>query len=94
MPLWELLQQLYSNEIIGLIGGGIFFGSWVLQAWETRQAGKPVVSPYFFLLRAIASLLMAFEAIRVGSFSIFIVMAATLVLILYNLRLSLKERSR
>jgi len=61
-------------------GGNIF---WFL--WETKVAGKPVVSARFFALRSAASLLMAIEGLRAGSLSIFLVMAATLVLMLYNL---------
>lgn len=85
MTLAELLPPGLAAELVGMIGGAIFFGSWMLQAWETRRAGKPVVSARFFALRSLASALMAAEALRVGSLSIFAVMAATLVLMLYNL---------
>jgi len=85
MSLFEWLPQIFQNELVGIIGGAIFFGSWMLQAWETRAAGKPVVSARFFALRSAASLLMAIEGLRAGSLSIFLVMAATLVLMLYNL---------
>ncbi len=92
MNIWAWFQQLSISEAIGLIGGGIFFCSWVLQAWESRKAGKPTVSTLFFILRSTASLLMAFEALRVGSVSIFIVMIATLILMLYNVKVSLAEK--
>lgn len=85
MSFTEILPAGFQEEIVGLIGGVIFFGSWMLQAWETRVAGKPIVSARFFALRSLASALMAVESLRVGSFSIFAVMAATLVLMLYNL---------
>ncbi|WP_085905281.1 lipid-A-disaccharide synthase N-terminal domain-containing protein [Kiloniella majae] len=92
MNIWTWFQQLTIGEAIGLIGGGIFFCSWILQAWESRKAGKPTVSKLFFILRSAASLLMAFEAFRVGSVSIFIVMIATLILMLYNVTISLEEK--
>lgn len=75
-----------------MIGGIIFFGSWVLQALETRRVGYPVVSAKFFALRALASLLLAIEGLRIGSYSVFAVMAATLLLMLYNLVSALRHQ--
>lgn len=94
MTLSELLPPGLAEELVGIVGGVIFFGSWMLQAWETRRAGRPVVSARFFALRSLASALMAAEALRVGSLSIFAVMAATLVLMIYNLWSAIRvERS-
>jgi lipid-A-disaccharide synthase-like uncharacterized protein len=87
----QLFQIDWQQEAIGLIGGVLFFGSWLLQAWESRRAGASVVSTRFFVIRSLASALLAFEGLRTGSFSVFAVMAATLILMLYNLRLSLKN---
>jgi lipid-A-disaccharide synthase-like uncharacterized protein len=92
-PIAELFQINWSQEAIGLIGGVLFFGSWMLQAWESRRAGRSIVSPRFFVIRALASALLTFEGIRTGSFSVFAVMAATLILMLYNLHLSLKNKN-
>ncbi|WP_375172605.1 lipid-A-disaccharide synthase N-terminal domain-containing protein [Pseudooceanicola sp.] len=89
--LIQLFQIDWRQEVIGLTGGALFFGSWVLQAWESRRAGTSVVSPRFFVIRALASALLALEGIRSGSFSIFAVMSATLLLMLYNLHLSRKK---
>ncbi|WP_136637362.1 lipid-A-disaccharide synthase N-terminal domain-containing protein [Pseudooceanicola onchidii] len=87
----QLFQIDWRAEAVGLIGGVLFFGSWLLQAWESRRAGKSVVSTRFFVIRSLASALLAIEGLRTGSFSVFAVMAATLILMLYNLRLSLKN---
>ena len=93
MPgLFETLSFDLKEEIIGLMGGAIFLGSWVLQAWESRQRGAPVVSLKFFALRSLASALLTFEGIRAGSLSVTLVMAATLVLMLYNAALILSDR--
>ncbi|MCG3268810.1 hypothetical protein [Yoonia sp. I 8.24] len=89
----DILSTLSANlgdEVIGLIGGALFFGSWMLQAYESRQMGRPTVSPRFFAIRAAASALLAVEGIRAESFSVFAVMAATGLLMLYNLYLALK----
>lgn len=80
-----------KDEVIGLVGGAIFLGSWMLQAWESRQAGAPVVSLRFFLLRALASGLLTFESIRAGSVSVTLVMTATMVLMLYNAYLIVRK---
>ncbi|SMR82085.1 Uncharacterized N-terminal domain of lipid-A-disaccharide synthase [Aliiroseovarius halocynthiae] len=79
------IDSFSAGEIIGLIGGAVFFGSWVLQAWQSRQAEQAVVSKSFFALRALASGLLTFEGIRIGSLSITLVMGATLLLMLYNI---------
>lgn len=89
--LSELFQIDWRQEAVGLFGGVLFFGSWLLQAWESRRAGRSVVSTRFFVIRALASALLALEGLRTGSFSVFAVMAATFLLMLYNLRLSLKN---
>lgn len=73
-----------AQEILGFIGGALFLGSWMLQAWESRRAGHPVVSMQFFLIRALACILLAYEGFRAGSLSVFTVMLATMVLMLYN----------
>jgi lipid-A-disaccharide synthase-like uncharacterized protein len=91
--LSELFQIDWRQEAVGLFGGVLFFGSWLLQAWESRRAGRSVVSTRFFVIRALASALLALEGLRTGSFSVFAVMAATLLLMLYNLRLSLKNNA-
>lgn len=83
----EMIGRLFGNlgaEIVGLIGGAIFLGSWVMQAWESRRNGAPVVSRNFFLLRALACVLLAYEGLRAGSLSVVVVMVGTMVLMLYN----------
>ena len=72
-------------ELVGIIGGFLFFVSWVYQAWETHKFGKAVVSRNFFLIRLIASALLLYEAIRVESIGLILTMGATLLLILYNI---------
>lgn len=81
------------EETVGLIGGALFFGSWILQAAESRRLGRPVVSVRFFSIRAAASLLLAVEGLRSGSLSVFAVMAATGLLMLYNIALALRGKT-
>ncbi len=93
----ELLQSLQDHlakEVVGLIGGIIFFGSWLWQAWQSREAGRPVVTQSFFAMRATASALLAVEGIRTRSLSITFVMVATLLLMLYNIYLLRKRAGR
>lgn len=92
--LLQILQDQLAKEAVGLIGGAIFFGSWLWQAWQSRQAGTPVVTQSFFALRAIASALLTVEGIRTQSLSITLVMSATLVLMLYNIYLVRKRAPR
>lgn len=90
----EFFHSIYAQimkESLGMTGGLIFFCSWVLQAWESRRAGTSIVSVRFFVLRSIASALLTLEGIRSGSLSVTLVMAATLILMLYNILLQLKQ---
>lgn len=92
--LQDALPSLFESiqdETVGLIGGTLFFGSWMLQAYESRKQGKPVVSARFFMIRASASVLLAFEGYRTGSLSVFLVMAATGLLMFYNLYLAVSN---
>lgn len=81
------------EESVGMFGGVLFFGSWILQALESRKAGCPIVSARFFAIRAAASALLAFEGLRTGSISLFTVMIATGLLMVYNLWLASKKDS-
>ncbi|MCP4402232.1 MAG: hypothetical protein GY801_33630 [bacterium] len=87
------MQNVPFEEILGMIGGGLFFTSWLLQAWETKKAGESVVSFNFFLLRFIASSLLLLEAIRVRSVSLIFVMGGTILLIVYNMYM-IKRKQR
>ena len=73
------------EEIAGILGGILFFVSWIYQAWETHKAGKAVVSSKFFLIRLTASILLMYEAIRVKSVGLMLAIAGTIFLILYNI---------
>ena len=84
--------QELSQQALGFLGGALFLGSWILQAWESRRAGQPVVSGSFFAVRALACALLTYEGFRTGSLSLVIVMLATMVLMLYNLVLVFKGR--
>lgn len=72
-------------ELAGIIGGVLFFYSWVYQAWETRKMGESVVSYNFFLIRLMGSILLLYEAIRVKSIVLVFVIAGTILLIIYNM---------
>lgn len=87
------IASIPLEEILGMIGGGLFFASWLLQAWETKKAGEAIVSFNFFLLRFIASSLLLLEAIRVRSASLIFVMGGTMLLILYNMYM-IKRKQR
>ncbi|WP_343080810.1 hypothetical protein [Ostreiculturibacter nitratireducens] len=91
----EIFLHLFADlraEAVGLIGGAIFLGSWMLQAWESRLHGTPVVSGRFFALRAVACALLTYEGYRTGSLSVVVVMLSTMVLMLYNLLLLRRGR--
>ena len=85
MPELDLIDP---GVWIGLSGGVVLFGSWILQAVETRRAGHPVVSGRFFALRVVGSLLLVVESFRVQSPGLFLVNLATVALMVYNLVLS------
>ena len=71
--------------IIGIIGGLIFFLSWILQAYETKKNNKPVFSRMFFMLRLVGSILLIVESIRVASLGLIIVNVGTAAVMVYNI---------
>ena len=90
----EVVIEQLKTEFVGFLGGAIFFGSWLLQAWQSRKKGVPVVSQSFFALRSLASALLMFEGIRSNSLSITLLMGATLLLMLYNVVLLRKQQDK
>lgn len=90
----ELLLQFqdwHPGIIFGIVGGVLFFGSWLLQAWETKRQGQSVVTLRFFALRSLASIMLMLEGIRTGSISVTLVMFATFLLMLYNIHMIWKK---
>ena len=71
--------------LIGLIGGIIFYLSWVYQSYETKKNKKPTFDSPFFVIRIIASLLLLFEALRINSLVFFLIYMGTIFMMLYNL---------
>lgn len=71
--------------LIGLIGGGIFYLSWMYQAYLTRKNKKMTFDSIFFIIRIIASLILLFESIRINSFVFTLIYIGTVFMMLYNL---------
>ena len=78
-------------ELLGIIGGALFFSSWILQAWETKKAGKSIVSYKFFSIRLIASIILFGESIRVSSIGLTLVNGGTILMVLYNIAIISKS---
>ncbi|MXU65132.1 hypothetical protein [Oceanomicrobium pacificus] len=85
------MNWIIDYEIFGLTGGALFLFSWLLQAWESKRAGSPTVSVRFFVIRALASALLAVEAAFLGSVSLLFVMLLTLAMMLYNIHLARRQ---
>jgi len=71
--------------LIGLIGGGLFFLSWIIQIYETKKLNKSIFSTKFFSIRIIASIILILEAIRVNSPGFFLLYVATIIMMIYNI---------
>lgn len=71
-------------ELLGFVGGGFFFASWVLQWWQTKKAGKAIVGKGFFLLRILGTLLLMVEAVRVKSAVYILLNIATIAMMSYG----------
>ena len=87
----ELLTSL-AAEPFGVIGGLLFFFSWVLQSWESKRAQEPVVSMRFFLVRITGCALLATEALRIDSASLLLLSVGTAAMNAYNVWLLAKRR--
>jgi len=71
--------------LIGLIGGGIFYLSWVYQSYLTKKNKKPTFDSIFFMVRILASFILLIEAIRVKSPGFFLLYLGTIAMMAYNL---------
>lgn len=87
----ELLSSL-AAEPFGVVGGFLFFFSWVLQSWESKRAQQPVVSARFFLVRISGCALLAVEALRIDSASLLLLSVGTAAMNAYNIWLVAKRR--
>ena len=76
---------MINEAWIGILGGTIFYLSWVIQAWETKKANKPKFTQKFFWIRIIASLILLIEAIRVESIGFLFIYIGTIGMMIYNL---------
>jgi len=73
------------ESLIGILGGALFYLSWMVQVWETKKTGKPTFTPKFFWLRILASIVLLVESIRVNSIGLFLVYIGTIGMMGYNL---------
>lgn len=81
-------------ELCSYIGGGLFLFSWVVQAYQSKQQGQPVVTLSFFIIRLIGSIMLLVEAIRVESFGLITVIAGTMAILVYNITLFVRGKHR
>ena len=77
-----------------MMGGCLFFLSWILQAWETKQKGQSIVSMNFFIIRLIACIILLIEAIFIKSFGFILLMGGTIVLISYNITVIMRKNRK
>lgn len=70
----QLLDRFELNawKVIGLIGAGLFGCRWLVQAVASRQAGRSIVPPSFWVISIVGSLLqlLYFSIYRVDSVGI------------------------
>ena len=71
--------------LIGIIGGVIFFLSWIVQAYETKKHNKSTFTKKFFIIRIVASIILLFEAIRVNSPGFMLLYAMAILMMVYNI---------
>jgi len=73
------------DGMIGIIGGALFFSSWLVQFYETKKKDKTTFSKKFFIIRIIASIILLIEAIRVNSPGFFLLYLATIGMMIFNI---------
>lgn len=89
MPWNELTLQDFFN--LGTLGGALFFGSWLLQAWESKQKGKSIVSLRFWLVRLTGILLMMVYSFQIQSLIFVITYGITGIVTMFNIYIYLKN---
>jgi len=71
--------------LIGIIGGAIFFLSWLVQAYETKRHNKSTFTKKFFVIRIMASIILLYEAFRVNSPGFILLYIAGILMMVYNI---------
>lgn len=94
---WLLSVQVLGFGIkdllnLGMVGSGIFFLSWILQAYETKKAGKSIVSLRFWILRIIGLALVLVYSAQIHNLLFILTNFVGILLSLYNVLLLLKIR--
>jgi lipid-A-disaccharide synthase-like uncharacterized protein len=87
-----MIAEILSFKILGYLGGALYLGSWLLQAYETKKADRVTVSARFFAIRSLGALFLVVECIRVASLSLLLVNGLTCVLMSYNLLKCLEKK--
>ena len=83
-----------AADLIGIIGGAIFYLSWVVQSWETKRKGTPTFTAKFFWIRITASFILLAEAIRLKSIGFLMVYIGAICMMFYNLYLMRKNKTK
>ena len=83
------------EQILGLIGGALYYVSWMVQVWETKRNNKVTFSKKFFFIRILASIILIIEAIRISSLVFFLLYLGTAIIMIYNLiKIKLSDESK
>jgi lipid-A-disaccharide synthase-like uncharacterized protein len=77
---------------LGSIGAGIFFYSWLYQAWETKREGKSIVSPAFWVMRFIGVAILTIYSFQIGSLVFGVTYIITGLITIYNIYIGLKQK--
>lgn len=92
--LFELLgARVTPWKLVGYLGVTLFTARWFVQMWASKEAGKPVIPIFFWVLSVVGSLLclLYFTFGKNDSVGILAYLFPTLVA-LYNLFLELAHR--
>ena len=86
-----MLSDLFN---LGTIGAGIFFFSWLYQAWETKRQGQSVVSATFWILRLIGVLILVVYSIQINSLIFAATYLITGIVTIYNIYMAAKPKGK
>jgi len=82
-----MLEKLFN---LGTLGAGIFFFSWIYQAWETKQKGKSIVSANFWILRLLGVIILVVYSFQIDSLIFAITYIITGLITIYNIYMASK----
>jgi len=92
MSWLNFIGAQFERGIFGILGGGVFFTSWIYQAYISKREGKSVVDVWFWIMRITGLVMITVHAIVIKDLVFIILNSLGCMLASYNLFLNVRKK--